>query len=96
MNHVFLQRNQISNCYKINGLYCEDFGRSKREQRMLEDQQESRFQQFSRNRNLISLRDDSETHRIAVDARKLKLDKLKEKKEKLRKWKDKKEMQKTL
>jgi len=57
-----------------------DFGRSKREQCMFEDRQESRFQQFSRNHNLIILRDDSETHRTAVDARKLKLDKLKEKK----------------
>jgi len=47
---------------------------------MFEDRQESRFQQFSRNHNLIILRDDSETHRTAVDARKLKLDKLKEKK----------------
>jgi hypothetical protein len=53
---------------------------------MFKDGQESRFQQFSRNHNLVGLRDDSETHRTAVDARKLKLDKLKEKKEKLRKW----------
>ena len=57
---------------------------------MFEDRQESRFQQFSRNRNMIGLRDDSETQRTAVDARKLKLDKLKEKKEKLRKWKEEK------
>ena len=57
---------------------------------MFEDRQESRFQQFSRNRNMIGLRDDSETQRTAVGARKLKLDKLKEKKEKLRKWKEEK------
>ena len=63
---------------------------------MFDDRQETRFQQFSRNRNLISLRDDSETHRTAVDASKLKLDKLNEKKEKLRKWKDEKQMQKML
>jgi hypothetical protein len=41
---------------------------------------------------LIGLRDDSETHRTAADARKLKLDKLEEKKEKLRKWKEEKQM----
>jgi hypothetical protein len=86
MNRVFLQRNQILNRYRINGLFCADFGRSKREQRMFEDRRESRFQQFSRNHNLIGLRDDSDTHKTAVDARQLKLDKLKEKKEKLRKW----------
>jgi hypothetical protein len=45
---------------------------------------------------LIGLRDDSKTHRTAVDERKLKLHKLKEQKEKLRKWKDKKQMQKML
>jgi len=55
-----------------------------------EDKQESRLQQFSRNHNLIGLRDDSETHKTAVDARKLKLDKLKEQKKKLRKWKEEK------
>jgi hypothetical protein len=43
---------------------------------------------------LIGLRDDSETHRTAVNVRKLKLDKLKE--QKLRKWKDEKQMQKML
>jgi hypothetical protein len=36
------------------------------------------------------------THRTAVDARKLKLDKLNERKEKLTKWKDEKQMQKML
>jgi len=43
---------------------------------------------------LISLRDDSETHRTVVEARKLKLEKLKEKKEKMSKWKEEKQMQK--
>ena len=41
------------------------------------------MQQFGRNRNLIGLRDDSETDKTAVDAKKDKKDKLKEKKEKL-------------